>query len=136
VTATGAGAGSNLAAAGPISPTAADAAVTAEADAGPPASGERVGDAVVRSPRRLLRAVVCGILAVLAGVAAWLLLQHGIRTDAFPPFLAATSSTPITRYSGPWITAAAAAGLLAGLVLLFALFDAIRWSRAAPRSAG
>ncbi len=69
------------------------------------------------------------VLAVLCALAAWLLLQHGIRTDDFPPFIGGEQTTPITRYSGPWLTAAAGMGLLAGLFLLLAVVDLVRWSR-------
>jgi hypothetical protein len=69
------------------------------------------------------------VLAVLAAVAAWFLLRHGIRTDDFPPFIAGQQATPITRYSGPWLTAAAAMALLAALFLLFAVVDMVRRSQ-------
>jgi hypothetical protein len=134
VSATGAEAGSNLVPAGPVLPTTAAGSLSTGIIPAEPATGEP--DAVGRSPRQLLRAVIAGILAVLAGAVAWLLLRHGVRTDSFPPFLTGSQATPITRYSGPWITAAAGAALLAALLLLSALFDAIRWSRAAPTGAG
>ncbi len=70
------------------------------------------------------------VLAVLAAVAAWFLLRQGIRTDDFPPFIDGRQSTPITRYSGPWLTAASAMALIAALFLLFAVIDLVRWSRA------
>jgi hypothetical protein len=70
------------------------------------------------------------MLATVAGIAAWWLLGRGVRTDDFPPFLDTQSVTPITRYSGPWLTAAAGAALVAALLLLAAVFDLIRFSRA------
>jgi hypothetical protein len=70
------------------------------------------------------------VLAVLAAAAAWFLLRHGIRTDDFPPFIDGQPSTPITRYSGPWLTAAAGMALLAATFLLFAVIDLVRWTRA------
>jgi hypothetical protein len=128
VTATGAEAGSDLAPPGPVVTTAAEPSPTGSASA-VPSTEDRVGAAPSRSRRQLLRGIIAGLLAVLAAVAAGLLLAHGVRTDAFPSFLTDTPSTPITRYSGPWITAAAAAALLAALLLLVALLDAIRWAR-------
>ena len=136
MSATGAETGSNLVPAGPVLATTAAATPSTGIIPAEPTIGEPDADAVGRSPRQLLRAVIAGILAVLAGAVAWLLLRHGVRTDSFPPFLTGSQATPITRYSGPWITAAAGAALLAALLLLSALFDVIRWSRAAPTGAG
>jgi hypothetical protein len=136
VTATGAEAGSNLVPAGPVVTTAADDARPTDPASAERATGAPVGEVTSRSPRLMVRGIIAGILAVLAGGGAWLLLRHGVRTDAFPPFLTDTDATPITRYSGPWITAAAGAALLAALLLLSAVLDLIRWSRTAPRDAG
>jgi len=136
VTATGAEAGSNLVPAAPASPTAADTVRATEAGQAESTPGERADDIGHRSRRTLLRAVGAVVLAVLAAAVAWLLLRHGIRTDAFPPFLSGAPSTPITRYSGPWITAAAGVALLAALLLLLASIDVIRWSRPGSRSTG
>jgi hypothetical protein len=69
------------------------------------------------------------VLALIAGVAAWWLVGRGVVTNDFPPFLDSQSVTPITRYSGPWLTAAAVAALLAALLALAAVFDLVRWSR-------
>ena len=124
MTATGAEAGSEVIPAAPALPVAA-------ADTESSSLTQR------RRPRTLLiRATIGVILAVLATVAAWLLLRHGIRTDDFPPFLEGVQSTPITGYSGPWLTAAAAVALAAGLLLVFACRDLIRWSRARKASLG
>jgi hypothetical protein len=136
VTATGAEAGRNLVSAGPVVSSAADGASSTDVAPAEPATEAPAGDVTSRSPRLMVRGIVTGILAVLAGGGAWLLLRHGVRTDAFPPFLTDTESTPITRYSGPWITAAAGAALLAALLLISAVLDLIRWSRAVPRDAG
>lgn len=129
MTATGAAAGSNPVPAGPDVVTAADGSppgsTPAERTIAPP-----FGKSIRGTPRLMLRGIISALLAVLAGAAAWLLLRHGIRTDDFPPFLADTPSTPITRYSGPWITAAAGAALVAALLLMSAVLDAVRWSRA------
>jgi len=87
-------------------------------------------DPVPTRPRsRLIRAVLAVPLALLAAAAAWLLARQGIRTDEFPPFIAGAASTTITRYSGPWLTAAAGAALLSALLALSAVVDLIRWSR-------
>lgn len=85
---------------------------------------------------RLPRAIAAAALAVLCGIGAWVLLQHGISTDAFPPFIDGAESTSITRYSGPWLTAAAGAGLLAALLLLAAVVELLRGSGRAVRAAG
>jgi len=69
------------------------------------------------------------VAAVLAAIGAWLLLRNGIRTDAYPAFLPGTESTGITRYSGPWLTAAAGVALVAALLLLSAGLDLLRWIR-------
>ena len=82
------------------------------------------------APRRLVRAVISAVFALVSALAAWFLLRHGIRTDDFPPFIAGEQTTPITRYSGPWLTAAAGMALVAALFLLFAVIDLVRWSRA------
>ena len=136
MTATGAEAGRNLAPAGPVVTTAADGVRPTDPASVEGATGVSAGDVTSHSPRLMFRGIIAGILAVLAGGGAWLLLRHGVRTDAFPPFLTDTDATPITRYSGPWITAAAGAALLAALLLLSAVLDLIRWSRTAPRDAG
>jgi hypothetical protein len=84
----------------------------------------------------LPRAIAAAVLAALAGAGAWLLLQHGVTTDPFPPFIDGAESTSITRYSGPWLTAAAGAALLAALLLLAAIVDLMRWSRRGVRAVG
>jgi hypothetical protein len=80
--------------------------------------------------RRLVRGVVAIVLAAGAGVVAWWLVGRGVHTDDFPAFLETQSVTPITRYSGPWLTAAAGAALAAALLVMAAVFDLVRWSRA------
>lgn len=83
-----------------------------------------------RSRRVLLvRWVSCGVAALLAAVSSWLLLRNGIRTDAYPAFLPGTETTEITRYFGPWLTAAAGVALVGALLLLSAVFDLVRWYR-------
>ena len=64
------------------------------------------------------RTVVAAILAVVLLVAAVVLTRRGIVTDVWPAFLPDTDSTSITRYSGSWLSAAAAALLGAGLSLM------------------
>ena len=68
-------------------------------------------------------------MAVLSGLTAIFLLRHGVRTDAFPPFIDGEQATQITRYSGPWLTAAAGMAVVAALFLLFAVVDLRRGSR-------
>jgi len=139
---TGAETGNDLASAGPAD-TAPDTAPDSEGSTPDAAVPERVvpanpaaGPARPPGPGRMLvRAGIAVVLAAAAAVGAWLLAARGVRTDAFPPFVAGAESTPITRYSGPWLTAAAAAALMAALLLLAALFDLIRWSRSRVASA-
>jgi hypothetical protein len=88
----------------------------------------RNAGAVIGS-RRLIRCIAAAVLAVVVSLAAWWLVARGVRTDDFPAFLASQSVTPITRYSGPWLTAAAGAMLVAALLLMSAVFDLVRWSR-------
>ncbi len=102
------------------------------AHAGDPHAGHPVGSAGSPTPggsRVIVRSALEALAGVVLAVAAVLLTRNGIRTDDFPPFLAGTSATPITRYSGPWLTAGAAAALLAALLLLLSVIGLIRWSR-------
>jgi hypothetical protein len=86
--------------------------------------------AATRSRRVLLiRSICTAIAAVVAAVGSWLLLQNGIRTDAYPAFLPGTENTEITRYSGPWLTAAAGVALVGALLLLSSGIDLVRWYR-------
>ena len=125
MTATGAEAGSGLAPVGP--------GVSADIRGveSVPARMFRAGDIPGVTPvrRRVFRAGFALVLAVSCVATAWLLLRHGVRTDDFPPFIDSESSTPITRYSGPWRTAAAAMALVAALFLLFATVDLVRRPR-------
>ena len=57
-------------------------------------------------------------VALLFLALAWFAVRHGVLTDTWPAFLPGTDSTSITRYSGPWLTAAAVAVLGAGLSVL------------------
>jgi len=103
-------------------------------------SGE-VGPAVLAgdatpdgSRRQLVRGALAVVVAVLALVGSWALLRHGIQADDWPSFLADSGTTSITRYSGPWITAAAAAALVAGLLLLLGAVDLVRYRRSSRSS--
>lgn len=80
-------------------------------------AGSRV-DAPGGRRSRLRPVVVAAVLAVLFLAAAWIAARRGIVTDTWPAFLPGTDSTSITRYSGPWLTAAAAAVLGAGLSIM------------------
>lgn len=139
MTATGAEAGSDPVPAAPAFPVVVADTVSTVSNADTVRTPETESSGLtqrVRSRTLLIRSSVGAVLALLTAAAGWLLLQHGIRTDYFPPFLEATESTPITRYSGPWLTAAAAAALVAALLLMFAARDLIRWSRAKQADAG
>lgn len=129
MSATGAEAGNDLVQAGPA--TAALAAARA-----PALLGDGVRSTAGRPRKSLTRAIGVAILAVLAGLGAWQFLRNGIRTDFFPPFIAGAGSTPISRYSGPWLAAAAGAALVAALSALFAVLDLLRWSRARRANGG
>jgi hypothetical protein len=71
-------------------------------------------------------------LAVVAAVAAWLLVQRGITLVEYPPFLPDGPPTQITRYSGPWLTAAGAAGLVAAVLLVLGTADVLKRRRRPP----
>ena len=78
--------------------------------------GPRVDAAGAR--RSMVPIIVAALLAVLFLTAAWFAARRGIITDTWPAFLPDSDSTSITRYSGPWLTAAAAAVLGAGLSIM------------------
>ena len=86
------------------------------------------------SKRWLLRAALAVAVAVLALIGSWFLLRNGVQVDTWPSFLPDAGSTSITRYSGPWISAAAGALLLAGLLLLLGSVDLVRYRRSARLS--
>jgi hypothetical protein len=133
VTATGAEAGNDLVPAGPVVPSAVrpddvGRDDVAQNDVHPAAPVPRLE---VRHRKTVIRAGLAGLVAVIVGYGSWLMLRRAVNTNDFPPYLSGTSVTPITRYSGPWLTAAAGAALVAALLLLFAAVDLIRWSRSA-----
>ena len=154
MTATGAGAENGLMPARPVDPATPEPADVAAGDvatrdvatrdvatadvateAGATEAGATEAGATEGTARRAgsaLRAGVALVASIASAVSALLLVRNGIRSDEFPPFLPGTTETPITRYSGPWITAGAGAALLAVLFLLFAVVDIVRWSRSRP----
>lgn len=80
-----------------------------DASAGTPASAPH--RARTRRPRLVaVGQIVAGV--VLVGVAAWCYLT-GRRVDAWPAYVAGTTHTDITRWSGPWIGGAVAAFIVA-----------------------
>ncbi len=89
------------------------------------AEGRAVGDV---STVLLIRVLVAALAGIGLATAAVLLFRHGVRPDHFPAVVTGTE-TVITRYSGPWIGAAAAAALLAGLALTSCCVDLFRWAR-------
>ncbi len=80
--------------------------------------GAETGTDAAGPVRGLGQIIVAGALALLFLAAAWFAVRRGIVTDTWPAFLPGTDSTAITRYSGPWLTAAAAAVLGAALCVL------------------
>lgn len=85
---------------------------TSSADAGADAELDRA------ARTRLVVSLVAAV--VLLAAAAWC-TRRGIVTDTWPAFLPDTDSTQITRYEGPWLTAAAVALLGAGLAVMAAV---------------
>lgn len=81
----------------------------------------------------LLRAALGGLVCLALLVAAVLAYRHGVRDDSFPPFVAGTSRTTITRYSGPWIAVAAGALLGAGLIAIRVAADLVHRRRLPSR---
>lgn len=96
---------------------AAGGVIVGAAAGGAPAGG---ADSAEPAPtgRGPVRAVTAGVLAVLFLAAAVYCLRRGIVTDTWPPFLPDADSATITRYQGPWLTAAAVALLGAGLSIM------------------
>ncbi len=66
--------------------------------------------------------------------AAILLIRHGVRDDAFPPFITGGPDVVITRYSGPWIAGGSGLLLLGGLLVVSAATDL--WRRRRLHRAG
>lgn len=77
------------------------------------------------------RTVVAAVLTVLFLAAAVYCTRQGVVTDTWPGFLAGTDSTSITRYQGPWLSAAAAALLGAGVSVM----EVIRGAKGQPEHA-
>lgn len=91
----------------------------------PAAAGRAAGDMLTAL---LIRSIVAGAAAVLLLVGAVLLFDHGVRPDHFPSYVSGTP-TVITRYSGPWIGAAAGLALLSALAFTSCGIDLFRWAR-------
>jgi hypothetical protein len=89
------------------------------------AEGRAAGDVSIVL---LIRVLVAAVATIGLSTAAVLLYRHGVRPDPFPSVVTGTP-TVITRYSGPWIGASAAAALLAGLALTSCCVDLFRWVR-------
>ncbi|WP_229674350.1 hypothetical protein [Nakamurella endophytica] len=94
---------------------------------GPPEAVRRAAHELGRT--LLVRGAVLAAVAVLLVVAAVLAYRHGVRDDTFPPYVAGTTGTTITRYSGPWIAGAGGALLVAGLLAVGAARDLLGWRR-------
>lgn len=81
-------------------------------------AGEGAGNDPTGARQSRMRIVVPALLALMFLLAAGVAVRRGIIIDTWPAFLPGTDSTSITRYSGPWLTAAAAALLGAGLSIM------------------
>jgi len=150
VTAPGAGAGGDLAQVNSATSTPPEPAPAPTAssplgdgagsagDAAPPTdrAGELTAKTTAVRRKSLVRAIGLALLAGLSGLAGALLLQRGIISDQFPPVLSNQQYATITRYSGPWLTAAAGAALLSGLLLLAAGVQLARWFQRSRRGDG
>jgi len=98
----------------------------APAEPGPPVAAPVAAPAAALSRVLLLRGVLALVLAVAAVILAVLLYRHGVQEWPFGPVQPETTKTEVPRYIGPWIVAAAAALLAAGLLLVSAGSDAYR----------
>lgn len=101
---------------------------------GPTGPAVQAWPSAADAKRWLLRAALAIAVAVLALIGSGFLMRTGVKVDTWPSFLPDAGSTSITRYSGPWISAAAAALLLAGLLLLLGSVDLVRYRRSARLS--
>ena len=111
-----------------------DAAPMATAASGTTAPTATAAPTGTRSRGRPLRGALAVVAALAALLGSWTLLRAGVRVDTWPSLLTDEGSTSITRYSGPWITAAAAAALAAGMLLLMGAVDLVRYRRSARLS--
>lgn len=67
-----------------------------------------------------MRAGLLSAACAVAAIGAVVLARKGVTVHEFPPYLPDGAPTDLAQYSGPWITAAAACLLVAGLCGLFA----------------
>ena len=89
------------------------------------AAGRAAGDV---STVLAIRVLVAAVATIGLSTAAILLYRHGVRPDHFPTGITGLDAV-VTRYSGPWIGAAAATALLAALSLTSCIVDLFRWAR-------
>jgi fructose 1,6-bisphosphatase len=68
-----------------------------------------------------------GAIAALAGVLV--LYGHSMRSSQWGPYLPGESAVTIERYSTPWLIGATGLALLAGLLVVAAVADFVRWRR-------
>lgn len=80
------------------------------------------GVLVLRISLAALAAMGCLIGAVLA-------YRYALRPTDWGVFIEGDGSTIITRYSGPWLGAAAGLALLAGLLVVSLTTDSVRLHR-------
>ncbi|WP_029136247.1 hypothetical protein [Nakamurella lactea] len=88
---------------------------------------DRAADAVASVVAVRMVIALLGMFAALYGTV--MLYRHSMRTTLWGPFVAGESKVAIVRYSTPWLLAAAGLALLAGLLLVAAVADTVRWRR-------
>lgn len=87
----------------------------------------RAADALASVLAVRISIAAAGMLAALYG--AVMLYRHSMRPALWGPYLPNTPQVTIVRYSAPWLVAAAGLALLAGLLLVAAVADTVRWRR-------
>lgn len=68
-----------------------------------------------------------GAIAALAGV--WVLYRQSMRPSQWGPYLPGEPAVTIERYSTPWLIGATVLALVAGLLVVAAVADFVRWRR-------
>jgi hypothetical protein len=87
----------------------------------------RAADAVASVLAMRIVIALLGMLAALYGTVMF--YRHSMRAALWGPYVPNSSQVAIVRYSTPWLVAAAGLALLAGLLLVAAVADTVRWRR-------